>query len=114
MEKKTKINNFNAIMIQESKFIVNETKYLKNVLNLKFSFFISLKKIFSKKNKNKFSIVVNSRISTLYACLATLRVGYVNDVIMPSFVTMERNAKYFHLISKRCSKLFVYINNNYK
>ena len=98
MEKKTKINNFNAIMIQESKFIVNETKYLKNVLNLKFSFFISLKKIFSKKNKNKFSIVVNSRISTLYACLATLRVGYVNDVIMPSFVTMERNAKYFHLI----------------
>jgi len=100
VEKKTKFTYYEAKMIQENKFIGNEKKYLQNVLNSKSSYVQKLEKLFSKKNKVKYSIAVNSGTSALHACLAALNVGYGDEVIipahtviMPSFVTIERNAK---------------------
>ena len=87
-------------MIQENKFIGNEKKYLNNVLNSKTSYVSKLENLFSKKNKIKFSIAVNSGTSALHACLAALDVGFGDEVIipahtviMPTFATIERNAK---------------------
>lgn len=86
-------------MIQESKFIGNETKYLNNVLKSKTSYVSKLENLFSKKNQIKYSIAVNSGTSALHACLAALDVGYGDEVIipahtviMPTFATIERNA----------------------